>query len=254
FIAFLHLSQALIAIRRTDDSHIAAASTLMVLLIATAAHDLFRDRLPLVRTVSREHLARIAGGLALGAGWYGVAVLGGFRIASFAAFIVLIAMCLLGAGAAQRGEHAWSSVGAMAAAALLLTTGLGARAVAQAGDDDALGQAEAIAAAMGDDIDACLTSSREAWIVPTPLTLYDTLDVTNPTPFYVFWYHFAGEIDRVGAMVELGEIPVIIQPYGWPDSMTEMVPFIEAYYELCAEELVPETGNLVRVWRHYAAE
>lgn len=249
YVAFLHLSQALIGIRRPGDGHVGAAATLLALLAALVVWDLSRDRLPrLSRPDGPRAAAAAAGALAAGAGWYALAVAAGFRVASLLAIVALSLVCLAGVLAARGGDRPWASVGAVVAAVGLLAAGLVGRTVHEVRADEAGRQAEAIAAALEPAIRDCLPG-RRAWVVPGPLMLYDTLDLENPTPFFLFWYPFEGELDRVRAMIEAGAIPGIVTPSGWPESMAPLVPFIEERYDVCAEQVVPDGGMLVRVWR-----
>ena len=137
----------------------------------------------------------------------------------------------------------------MIAAALIVLGGLGGRVVTQAREDDGQGQARAIAEVLREPLDDCLGPDREAWVVPSPLTLYDELEIANPTPYYLFWYHFEGDLDGVMARVDAGQIPAIVTPYGWPESMDPIVDELEARYEVCTRVEVEETGNVVTVWR-----
>ncbi|MBA2316613.1 MAG: hypothetical protein H0V93_02360 [Euzebyales bacterium] len=251
-VAFLHLALALIPIRRPGDGHVAAAATLLAVLAVLAARDLLRARGVSIPWPSlRDGHARSAGAAALaGATWFAVAIAAGFRVTSLMAIVALTLVCLLGVVASWGGDRPWASAGAMAAAGLLVVGGLSGRVVQQARADDGDGQAQAIAAQLRGTVDGCLGPERAAWVVPSPLTLYDELELTNPTPYYVFWYTFAAEGDSVLARADAGQIPAIITPYGWPESMRPIVDDLEARYEVCAQVEVPATDNLVTVWRY----
>jgi hypothetical protein len=245
-VAFLHLSLALIPIRRPGDGHVASAATLLGVLAVLAARDLCRAR---GVTLDRRVLPAVAG-LAVGGLWFAAAIAAGFRITSLAAIVALTLSCLVGVVASWGGDRPWASAGALAAAGLLVVGGLGGRVAAQVRADDGDGQAQAIAAQLRGLVEGCLGPERAAWVVPSPLTLYDELELTNPTPYYLFWYTFAAEGDDVLARVDAGQIPAIITPYGWPESMQPIVEDLEARYEVCAQVEVPATGNLVTVWRY----
>lgn len=246
--AFLHLSTALIAIRRTDEGHVAAASTMLVVVSVLAAWDLSRSAGPALPRAGAA--ARHAAMVAAGALWLAAAIAAGFRVPSLLAVVMLTAVVLVGVGVASRTEAAWGGVGALGAAGLLVVAGLGGRTVVELRSDQAGGRAETIAAAIAPAVDACGDGSGKAWVVPEPLGLYTELDLTNPTPHYAFWYDLAGKHDEIVAAMDAGEIPLVIQPYGWPPSMEEMVDDIERRYEPCEEILVGEDGPLVTLWSY----
>ncbi|HVL99305.1 MAG TPA: hypothetical protein VM324_08440 [Egibacteraceae bacterium] len=241
----LHLSQALTAIRRTDEGHVAAASTLLVVVVVLAARDLLLAAPPRFGDVRGVRRALLAAGGAL---WLALAVAAGFRVPSLVAIVGLAVVCLLGVAAAGRGDFPWAGVGAVAAAGLLLVGGLAGRTLVELRSDRSGERAETIAAAVGAAVERCGDGSGRAWVVPEPLGLYGALALTNPTPHYAFWYDFAAKHDEVVAQMDAGEIPLIIQPYGWPDSMSGMVDDIEARYEVCDEIFVGEGRPLVTVW------
>lgn len=253
-VAFLHLAQALIAIRRTDDNHVAAAATLLAVLVVLGLRDLVRSRRAGAgrRLVERPGDARTwaarAAAALLGAGWLALAVAAGFRVESRLAIVALSLACLAGVAAAARGDRPWASAGALAAVGLLLAGGLAGHVRAQVRASDADARARAIAGAVSAEVDACLDGDRRAWVVPDPLTLYDHLDLVNPTPFYVFWYTFESETQRVGDLLSRGEIPAIVQVGPWPEAMRAMVPAITSALEPCAEVAVPATGETVTIW------
>jgi hypothetical protein len=243
-VAFLHLSQALVAIRRTDDNHIAAAATLLALLVVLVVRDLLRSReLPALAPLAWP--AAFGGALA-GAAWVGVALLAGFRVPSRLALVGLVLACLAAVAAARGGDRPWGSAGAVGAITLVLAAGLAGHVRTQVSASDADARAEAIAAAVAPDVERCLAGDRRAWVVADPLTLYDHLDLRNPTPFYLFWYTFEHETERVTAMLEAGAIPAIVQVGAWPASMRDMVPAVEAALQPCAA--VEATGDVVTIW------
>lgn len=249
FVALLHLSLALIPIRRPGDGHAAAAATLLALLAVLALRDL--SRAPPPRWSRNPFVALV--GILVGAVWFTTAILTGFRVESLLAIIGLTVVCLVGVAVAWRWDVPWTAAGAVAAAGILILGGFAGRFAQQVAGDNGNAQAPAIAAEVQDEVDACLGPEREAWIVPSPLPLYDALDVTNPTPWYLFWYHFEGDLPAVREQIAEGEIPIIITAYGWPESMGPIVDEIESTYARCAEVLVEGTGNLITVWRYPGA-
>jgi hypothetical protein len=249
FIAFLHLGQALVPIRRPGDGHVGAAATLLALLVVLVLWDVAAQRGIRMPRVP-EGTARLgaAAGVLGGATWFGLAIAAGFRVESLVAIVLLCVLCLVGVVAAAGGPRPWASIGAMGAAVLLLAGGFGLRSAREVSADAGLEQATEIAAATASAVERC-APERQAWVVPSPLMLYETLGVENPTPFHHFWYTLEAEHDRVQALVEAGRIPTIIQPYGWPESLEPLIPYLESRYEICDEVLVESTGNLVRFWR-----
>lgn len=249
FIVFLHLSQALVPIRRPGDGHVGAAGTLLALVAVLVIYDVaIREPVRLPRPADARGVLTTVLAAGLGAGWFAVTITAGFRVSSLAAIVLLTLGCLAGVVAAARAQHPWASAGALTAAGALMVAGLVGYVRTEFRADAGLHQAQAIAEAVEPAVVRCAPEG-EAWIVPSPLMLYETLDVKNPTRIHLFWYTFAGDQDRVRELVEAEEIPTIIQPYGWPEAMEGLVPFIESRYELCEEVMVESTGNLVRFWR-----
>jgi len=243
--ALLHLSMALIAIRRTDEGHVAAASTMLVVVAVLAAWDIHRSG-PL--TLPRSRPAGHAAAAFAGGVWAAAAIAAGFRVPSLLAVVALTVIVLTGVALATRSQAPWASVGAMVTAGLLVAAGLGGRTAVELRQDQAGERAEEVAAAIASAVEECGDGTGRAWVVPEPLGLYEELDLTNPTPHYAFWYDFAGKRDEVVTAMEAGEIPLIVQPYGWPESMEGMVDDIERRYEICDEVLVGEDGPLVTLW------
>jgi hypothetical protein len=249
FVAFLHLSQALVPMRRPGDGHVGSAATLLALVAVLIIWDLVAERSwTLPRPLAGVAALRAAGAAVVGAGWFALAIAAGFRIASFAAIVALCLVCLAGVAAAAKGDWPWASAGALAAAVLLVMGGLANRSAEEIRADEGGDQAVAIATAVAPAVDRCAPEGQ-AWIVPSPLMLYETLDLTNPTPFFHFWYTLEAEHDRIRTLIDDGVVPAIIQPYGWPESMEPLVGYIESRFEVCEEVLVESTGNLVRFWR-----
>lgn len=249
-VATLHVAQALIAIRRPDDNHIAAAATLLAVLGILLIRDLARAHGVTWTAPSRWHAA---GALVAGVAWVAAAIAVGFHVESRFAAVGLGLACLAAIGAAVAGDRVWFSTGALAGLAALLATGVIGWTTSQVRADEGGQNASVIAEAVRDDVARCVGPERRAWVVPGPLLLYEELDLSNPTPFYLFHHTFEGETPRVLDMVERGEIPAIVQVEGrrlggWPQSMEGMVSGIEAAYDRCAELEVPETGNRLTVW------
>jgi hypothetical protein len=111
-----------------------------------------------------------------------------------------------------------------------------------------------MAQALDPAVDRCLGEDRQVWVVPEPLVLYETLDLENPTPYYLFWPGFAEETSRVLERIEDGEVPAVLQQGPWPASMAKIAPVIEDRYELCDEVMTPDIegesfgARTVRIW------
>ncbi len=245
-VAFLHLAQAVVAIRRPDDDHVAAAATLMAALLVLGLRDLLEAPPPTLRAVRSP--ARRAAQLLFGATVFAGVVAVGFGIDSFVAALALIAACVGLTRLARRDDPGWVTAGATVGAVALIAAGLGGRAVVQARDSRAEQMAEQVAEAVQAPLERCVGQDRRVWVVPMPLSLYKLLDVDNPTPFTVFHYGFAREQDRVRRMLADRRIPTILQYNDWPASLGELPADIEARYRLCAEVTVPPDDDTVRIW------
>lgn len=249
-IACCHLALALIAIRRPGDGHVGSAGTLLALLLVLTARDLSgSDLAARVRGV-RPSPAVLITGLG-GATWYAVGLGAGFRVESLVAIVALVLTALASVVTADRlaPREVALSLGAVAAAVALVVGGAANHLRLTIGADDALRETVAIAEAVRADIDACVGSAREAWVVTSPLTLYDELALTNPTRIVAFWYNLENQADELAETMRAGEIPAIVQVTSWPAAMAPLVPVIEAEFEVCAETPVPAVNRRVTIWR-----
>jgi hypothetical protein len=247
-LAFLHLAMSLIGIRRTDFNHVAAAATLLAPLVILGVRDLVRTGgAESAGTLDRWRAIawpRRLLGLGMGAGWAALAIAAGFRIESRLAIVALTLVCLLGVAAAYRAELPWASLGALAALGALMAGGLAGHLVLQARSDQGGEAGVQLAEDIRADVADCLDGPA-AWVVPGPGSLYDDLDLANPTPHYVFWYTLEGESDRV--IADLADVPAILQVGGWPESMVRIAPVIERDYDVCAQ-VDASTGQRVTIW------
>lgn len=244
--ALLHLSLGLTALRRGDNDHTVVASALLAVLVVLAARDLVRaGRWPL----AGRRAAAAVPAAALGVVGFLAGILVAFRTASFLAYPALLAVAGAGVWAARHRDLPWSGLGAAGAAAVLAVAGLGARAageVTRPGDT----RAEEITAAVRPEVEGCLGGDRRVWVIPHPLRLYTTLEVTNPTPFYLFWPGLAREVPRVRRMVQAGRIPTILQVNTIPPGLrASLGGLVAERYQVCHRQRVATTGDLVTVWR-----
>lgn len=242
--AFLHLALALVALRRTDAAHVAAASTLLIPLVVLACRDLARAGRWPRPAVSPAAAAGFAGGAA----WALLGVAAGFRLESLLAIGALAVTGLAGVALARGGERVWPSVGALAALGGLLVASLAGSAVERASEPSGDALAAAVAAEVRAPLEACTGGDPRVWVVPYPLGLYRELGLRNPTPFVMFWYPFRGEHDRVRDLVEAGEIPAVLVFNRWPATFAGLDADLEARYELCADVPVRATGDRVMIW------
>jgi hypothetical protein len=242
----LHLAMALTAIRKPDTPHIAAASTLLAVVVVLAVRDLFAGARPLPEPTPGWQAAL---GLLGGVVWFALAIVVGFTTTTLLAAAALAAVCLAGVAMARRGDLVFASAGAGLAALALVVVALGSHAGGQVpGPADDL-RAQQIALEAQPEVERCLGAGRAALVVPQPLGLYDYLGVSNPTPFYLFWPGFRHEAERVLAMIDDGTLPAVIQVNDWPPvAFDELGPAIEARMDRCAELVVATTGDRVTVW------
>lgn len=240
----LHLGMSLTAIRKPDAPHIAAAATLLAVVIVLGA----RDVLAAASVRGRRRLALPP--VAVGAVWFAAALGVGFGWDHLLAAAGLVALGLLGPLAARGGEQPGMSLGALGVAGAVAVGGVVGHVASElpATQDD--GEARAIADELAPHVRSCLGGDRRAWVVSEPLGLYEHLDIDNPTPFYLFW-GFQQETERVVTMMDDGRIPAIIQVNDWaPVAFDDIAPAVEARYDRCAEVPVAATGDRVTIWVH----
>jgi hypothetical protein len=252
--AALHVSLALVAIRKMGEMHIGSASVLLALLGVLGAYDLHRSGsltgLPRPPRLLTLPLA------AVGVAWVVGTTLFAFRAGSVVVLASLCALAALGPLAAWRGRD----LPAVSLGALVAAAGLAATCVWSLSTDELRGEQDGlwdrtVAQAIGADVERCLGDDRRAWVTPEPLGLYRLLELENPTPYFLFWPGFAVEEPDVLARIERREIPAVVQVGPWMTSMLDgMAPAIESTYTLCGEVMVPEDGvtgippRNVRIW------
>ncbi len=250
-VAMCHLALALIAIRRPGDGHVAAAGSLLGLLVVMVAHDLSghaQDLRVRAAALARDPRTAVAG--LAGAGWYVAGLAAGFQVASLVAIVALCVVALSGVVAGWRTEATAASLGAVVAAAVVAVSGSLLHAAIEIRADEALGETEAITAAAASEVDRCLGDDRRAWVVRSPLALYGSLDVENPTRIYAFWYNLEAQADDLAGQMRSGEIPAILQATAWPESMDPLIGVVEEAYTVCAEVPVPGFNRTLRIWTH----
>lgn len=251
-VACLHLTQALIAIRRPDPAHVDAATTLLGLLAVLVAYDLVtnprhRGRWWPIATTP----ATVRAGLATAAVFV-VAVAGAFWIDSLAAIVVpTVLLAAMAVVADRRGDLVPAmTIGAMAVTAALLIGSVAGGIVTAIRGGDALAPTTALAEELQPALERCTGPDRQAWIVPGPLSLYTEAEITNPTSWTVFWYGFGAEHDRVRQAIADNKLPAIIQVGDdWPDSFGSLPQDIAAAFRPCARLATTAVGQPVTVWQ-----
>lgn len=264
----LHLAMSLTTIRKGALPHTWAAATLMVTVLVLVAHDVWTRRAGLRDDLhdrgdrrdldDRRDLAELGGRRVqaapalFGLAWFGAGIVLAFRFSSLLAWPALLAWALLAVAATARLPRrtgAWASVGAAAGAALLLVASVATRTVDVAGADHDRQVVDLTAAAVAGGIEDCLGPDRRAWVVPHPLGLYESLELDDATPFYLFWAGFRQEFPRVNRMMEAGDIPTVIVVNTIPEDLQPTLEqMIERRYELCLDVRSETYRDRLRVY------
>ncbi len=245
----LHLSMSLTTIRKADPSHTWGAATLMAVVLVLVAHDLWRQRGDIEAELRAGPAA--VGPAVAGVAWFGLGLLVTFRFPSllaWPAFLTWVLAAIVAGHVLSRRSGLWTSAGAVAGAAVLMVSSLVVRTVDLAGADHDPQVADITAAVEG-TIDRCLGPDRRAWVVPHPLGLYESLELEEATPFYLFWDGFRAEFPRLNRMIEAGEVPTVIVVNNVPvDLQPELGAIIGRRYDLCLETRSEVYNDLVRVY------
>lgn len=233
FVVLLTVCLSIIPIRRVGLPHTSAVSTLLVFQYVLIARDLhasgWRPRWAGANPV------KAGVGLLLGGAWAALTVGIGFTADSFLPVAVMIALCLVAVLASRRAELLWASTAAALVLLALPVAAVTNRNIDRVQGSQPLVEAQGMATRLKPLLAGCGVTDK-AWIVPGPISLYDTLGVKNPTDYYLFHYLFAGEAERVVPLMENGSIPAIILPDGrLPNSAKAFQPVLEEHYRLCAE-------------------
>jgi hypothetical protein len=240
--ACISMALAIVAVRRPDQTHVAAVSTLFMFTGALLADDVYRSRVPVAW--SRRSI-----GLALaGVAWAGAVVFATFETESLLAGAALMVGAAGAVLASRRGDWPWASAGALGA--LLALTAIASAFVIRdrIRSTDPLTQVRTNAELLAPEVNRCLGDDRRALIAPTQLSLYDELGLENPTPYVQFHYDFARyEADLVDDM-RAGNVPAFIQTYPLRGWMYGVRDELAQDYVPCSRVAVPETGNTITVW------
>lgn len=259
FLALCALFLATIPIRRPGPGHTETVSALVFTALIFVLCDVY-DRRDQVSLPSRPwpmsgwRLVTAVVGFAAGAAWVGAALAFGFGADSLIgpAILVLVVSVMM-IGTRLRARLVAVSAGAC------LVLGMVPLAAAVEHVDDLSRDSRQLEAAdvWGDairpEMTRCSEGGRTAFVLGNQLSLYDALDLENPTPFYLFHYDFDRNEKQLKAMMADGEVPVVLQTTamaggGWVEAA------IEKDYEPCAEVWIAEEHRRFRIWAHRSLE
>ncbi|OIJ28387.1 hypothetical protein UG56_002935 [Nocardioides luteus] len=259
-IALAGLVLVVVPIRRVDNPHTTTVSALVLLAVVLVVAELCRP--PLVEpdsrgtseSVSKPTRSLIALPLA-GAGvlWAAATLWIGFGLQSMAGAVLLVALAV--AGAVAGGAFLRGATAAVSAGALVVLGGVPALASVDHLDDmrrdaKSFQVTDAITRWAGPEYERCSGGTREALVMPNYLQLYDTLDITNPTPYYLFHYDFAQYEDVLVPQLEDGSIPVIIETMPLHTPQPWLTDAIHADYVPCSIVRIEKQATTVTIWTH----
>ena len=248
FIALLAVCLTTVVIRRPGPGHGDTIGALVAMAVILLVCDLHAQRFDAPGRCSRRR-----GGAAIGgAAWAGLTVALGFGVQSLLAPTLLVLSVVLAALAARHVTSGlvWASGGALVVLGVLPLAATGDRLGDLTNGDDPYGLADALAVAIDPEVDQCLAGTDEALVVPTVLTLYDRLDLRNPTPYYLFHYDFGRNKDDVVDGMETGRIPAVIAAMSIPDYLPWFRDSLVDNYVLCSRVRGIEQRHIVEIWVH----
>lgn len=255
FLALCALLLATVPIRRPGPGHAETVSALVFEALIFVLCDVYdrRDQISLPsrpRSMSGWRAVTAVVGFATGAAWVGAALAFGFGAHSLIGPLILV----LVVGVMMIGTRLRARLVAVSAGACLVLGIVPLAAAIEHVDDLSrdsrqLEAAEVWGDAIRPEMTRCLKGGRTAFVLGNQLSLYDVLDVENPTPFYLFHYDFGRNEKQLTAMMASGEIPVVLQTTaiargGWVKTA------IEKDYEPCAEIWIAEDHRRFRIWAH----
>jgi hypothetical protein len=238
----LSLATAIVAIRRPDQPHVAAVSTLFMFTGVMLADDVRRH--PTSVRWARGNAAAVLVGIA----WAAALVIGAFETESLVAGAILLIGAALAVLASDRGERTWASCGALGALLSVALVGSVFVIRDRIRSTDPYAQIRTNAHALAPEVDRCLDGDRRAVIANTQISLYDFLGLENPTPYVQFHYDFARYESDLVADMRAGEVPAFIQTYPFRGWMYEVRDELERAYVPCSRVAVPATGNTITIW------
>ena len=168
-----------------------------------------------------------------------------------AVLVVVVAV----AGAVTGAAYLRRAVVAVSAGALIVLGGVPAVASIDhlndmRGDAKSFAVSDSIARWVGPEFDRCSAGTREAMVMPNYLELYDSMGLTNPTPYYLFHYDFAQYEDVLTPQLEDGSIPMVIETMPLHTPQPWLTDAIHANYVPCSIVRIEKQGVAVTIWTH----
>lgn len=259
FLALCALLLATIPIRRPGPGHAETVSALVFAALVFVLCDVYerRDQISLPsrpRSVSSWQAVTAVVGFATGAAWVGAALAFGFGAHSLIGPVILVlVVSVMMIGTRQRARLIAVSAGACLVLGVVPLASAIDHVDDLSRDSRPFEAAEVWADALRPEMTRCLKGGRTAFVLGNQLSLYDALDVENPTPFYLFHYDFGRNEKQLTAMMAGGEVPVVLQTTamargGWVETA------IEKDYEPCAEIWIAKDHRRFRLWAHRSLE
>lgn len=252
FAAFCAVCIATVAIRRPGPGHGGTVGVLVALAVILAVCDLQGERFALRRRLPPLAVLGAIVGVALGAAVTTGVVKVGFDTDGFAGPAVLVGACAAVAVAVALVRTSWvaTSAGALAVLTVLPIATTVNRVDRMADTNLEFEMTETLGDAVEPEVDRCLGDTDEALIIPTALPLYDRLDLTNPTPYYLFHYDFGRNKADVLDAFETGRVPAVILSMGIPANLPWLKEALVDNYHRCAKVGIVDPGHAVEVWVH----
>ena len=249
-IALAGLVLVVVPIRRVDNPHTTTVSALVLLAVVLVVAELWESR-EATETWSRRPQAWVLA--PVGALWAAATLWIGFGLQSMLGAVALVVLAV--AGSVLGAAFLRGTVAAVSAGALVVLGGVPALASVDHLNDmrrDAkpFQVTDAITRWAGPEYDRCSGGTREALVMPNYLQLYDTLDLTNPTPYYLFHYDFAQYEDVLVPQLEDGSIPVIIETMPLHTPQPWLTDAIHADYVPCSIVRIEKQATTVTIWTH----
>lgn len=259
FLALCALLLATVPIRRPGPGHAETVSALVFAALIFVLCDVYdrRDQISLPsrpRSMSPWQTVTAVVGFAAGAAWVGAALAFGFGAHSLIGPLILVlVVSVMMIGTRLRARLVAVSAGACLVLGLVPLASAIEHVDDLSRDSRQLEAAEVWGDAIRPEMTRCLKGGRTAFVLGNQLSLYDALDVENPTPFYLFHYDFGRNEKQLTAMMASGEVPVVLQTTamargGWVETA------IEKDYEPCAEVWIAEDHRRFRIWAHRSLE
>lgn len=250
-VALAGLVLVVVPIRRVDNPHTTTVSALVLLAVVLAVAELYERRTSLAAGVRAPEIALpLAAGGAL---WAAATLWIGFGLQSMAGAVLLVALAV--AGAVLGSTFLRGAVAAVSAGALVVLGCVPALASVDHLNDmrrdaKSFQVTDAITRWAGPEYERCSAGTREALVMPNYLELYDTLEITNPTPYYLFHYDFAQYEDVLVPQLEDGSIPVIIETMPLHTPQPWLTDAIRANYVPCSVVRIEKQATTVTIWTH----